>query len=71
MGEIFVVAEHRKGETREITFEMLFKAKELCRSSSHNLTAILLAGKDERLVDDLAKWADRVIVFEDKPSSKF
>ena len=65
MGEIFVVVEHRKGDVREITFEMLFKAKELCRASSHNLTAILLGGKDESYVSDLAKWADRVIAFED------
>ncbi len=65
MGEIFVVVEHRKGEIREITFEMLFKAKELCRICSHNLTAILLGGKDAGFVDDLAKWADRVIAFED------
>ena len=71
MGEIFVVVEHRKGEIREITFEMLFKAKELCRTSSHNLTAVLLAGKDEGSMDDLAKWADRVIVFEDNRLENF
>ena len=65
MGEIFVVVEHRKGEIREITFEMLFKARELCRTSSHNLTALLLGGKDQGFVNNLAKWADRVIAFED------
>jgi electron transfer flavoprotein alpha subunit len=65
MGEICVVAEHRKGEIREITFEMLFKARELCRAGSHNLTALLLAGKDTGFADELAKWADRVLVFED------
>jgi electron transfer flavoprotein alpha subunit len=65
MGEIFVVAEHRKGEVREITFEMLFKARELCRAFSHRLTALLLAGKGTGFADDLAKRADRVLVFED------
>ncbi len=65
MGEICVVAEHRKGEIREITFEMLFKARELCRAFSHRLTALLLAGKDTGFADELAKWADRVLVFED------
>jgi len=65
MGEIFVVVEHRKGEIREISFEMLFKARELCRTSSHNLTALLLGGKDQGFVNNLAKWADRVIAFED------
>jgi electron transfer flavoprotein alpha subunit len=65
MGDIFVVAEHRKGEVREITFEMLFKARELCQANYHRLTALLLAGKDTGFADDLAKRADRVLVFED------
>jgi electron transfer flavoprotein alpha subunit len=65
MGDICVVAEHRKGKVRDITFEMLFKARELCRATSRNLTALLLGGKDTGFADDLAKWADRVLVFED------
>ena len=65
MGEICVVAEHRKGEVREITFEMLHKARELCQAFSHNLTALLLCGKDSGYGDALARWADRVLVFED------
>lgn len=65
MGQICVVAEHRKGEIREITFEMLFKARALCRAFSLPLTALLLAGKDTGYADDLARWADRVVVFED------
>jgi len=65
MGEIYVVAEHRKGEIREITFEMLYKARELCRALSRRLTALLLAGRDTGYADALAKRADRVLVFED------
>ena len=66
MAEIFVVVEHRKGEVRDITFEMLFKASELCREFSHDLTAILLGGKDSAFLDDIAQWADKVIAFEDE-----
>ena len=65
MGEICVVAEHRKGEVREITFEMLHKARALCQTFSHSLTALLLCGKDGGHGDALAEWADRVLVFED------
>ena len=65
MGEIWVVAEHRKGSLRDITFEMLFKAGELCKSSSHNLTVVLLAGKNTPLAAELAARADRVLVFSD------
>jgi len=65
MGDIYVVAEHRKGEIRDITFEMLFKARELCQTFSHRLTVLLLAGKDSGFADELASRADRVLVFED------
>jgi electron transfer flavoprotein alpha subunit len=66
MADIFVVVEHRKGEVRDITYEMLFKASELCKESSHDLTAILLGRRDSAFLDDIAQRADRVIVFEDE-----
>lgn len=65
MGDICVIAEHRKGKLREITFEMLYKARELSRTSSHRLTALLLAGKHSAFSEELSQWADRVLVFED------
>ena len=66
MGDIFVIAEHRKGEIRDITFEMLEKAGELGRALSCNVAAVLLSDGNEPFTDDLAKWADRVLVFEDE-----
>jgi len=71
MGEIFVVAEHREGEIREITNEMLFKAGELCREYSYSLTAILIGGKDLAFVDDIRTKVDKVIVFEDEKVASF
>ncbi|MDY6973814.1 MAG: electron transfer flavoprotein subunit alpha/FixB family protein [Thermodesulfobacteriota bacterium] len=65
MGEIFVLVEHRRGEVRDITFEMLSKANELCRNFSHNLSAIFLGGEDMKGVDDIVSRADRVIAFRD------
>ena len=65
MGDIFVIAEHRNGEIREITFEMLQKAGALAQDLSCNVTAVLLKDSSESFTDDLAKWADRVLVFED------
>lgn len=65
MGDLFVVAEHRQGELRDITFEMLFKAGALCREHDHTLTAVLLGPKDSGFSAQLAEWADRVIAFED------
>ena len=66
MGDIFVIAEHRKGEVRDITFEMLQKAGALAQALSCNVTAVLLGGRNEPFADDLAKRADRVLVFEDE-----
>ena len=66
MSEIFVVVEHRQGEVRDITYEMLFKADALCREFSHTLTAVLLGGKAEAFLKDIAPKADRVLVFEDE-----
>ncbi|MFH1122702.1 MAG: electron transfer flavoprotein subunit alpha/FixB family protein [Pseudomonadota bacterium] len=66
MGEIFVVVEHRNGEVREITHQMLWKASELSQKLSQRLTAVLIGGKDEPFIDDLRKRADSVILVEDE-----
>jgi electron transfer flavoprotein alpha subunit len=71
MGEIFVVVEHRQGEMREITLQMLWKADELCQKLSHDLTAILLGGKDEPLINEISNRADRFIVIEDERLKDF
>jgi electron transfer flavoprotein alpha subunit len=66
MGDIFVIAEHRNGEIRDITFEMLKKAGMLAQDLSCNVTAVLLAGPNEPFAEHLSKWADRVLVIEDE-----
>jgi len=71
MGEIFVVVEHRNGEVREITHQMLWKAGELSQELSERLTAVLIGGKDEPFVDDLRKRADSVILVEDERLREF
>jgi electron transfer flavoprotein alpha subunit len=64
MGEIFVVVEHRQGEVRDITFEMLNKASDLCRKLSHTLTAVMLGSEADPLMEEIATRADRVILYE-------
>jgi electron transfer flavoprotein alpha subunit len=71
MGEIFVIAEHRQGGVREITLQMLWKADELCRKLSHTLTAVVMGGKDEPFVNEIAERADKVIVVEDERLKAF
>lgn len=71
MGDIFVVAEHRQGELREITLQMLFKANELSQTLSHTLTAIMIGAGDEAFMNELTKRADRVIAVGDEQLRNF
>jgi len=66
MGDIFVIAEHRNGKIRDITFEMLQKAGALAQELSCQVAAVLLEGPDGTFAETLSKWADRVLVFEDE-----
>jgi electron transfer flavoprotein alpha subunit len=45
MAEIFVLVEHRQGQVRDVTYEMLTKGRELAQKTNAQLTAVLL-GKD-------------------------
>ena len=71
MGEIFVVVEHRSGEIREVTLQMLWKANELAQALSHNLTAVLLTDNGDAYVSEIKEGADRIIVVEDESLKDF
>jgi len=62
MADIFVVIEHRLGELREISLQMLTKADELGRKLSAGVTAVLLAGPEDGFENEIAVRADRLIV---------
>jgi len=63
-GEIFVLAEHRMSELRDVTFEMLTKGHELAGQLSTQLTAVLLGKDVDGMAQELAKWAHKVIYVE-------
>ncbi len=71
MGEIMVLAEHRQGELREVTIEMLFKARQLCEQESLSLTAVLLTDGQSDFAEQLKKWADQVVVYKDNRLGNF
>jgi electron transfer flavoprotein alpha subunit len=62
--EIFVLAEHRKGMIRDITWEMLGKGRELASQAGAGLTAVLLGHKARGFAEELAPMASRVLVVE-------
>jgi len=71
MKEIFVLAEHRQGQIRDIAFEILTKGKELAEKTNTDLTAVLL-GKDVREhAKTLSQYAKKVLLVEDTKLENF
>jgi len=71
MVEIFVLAEHRQGQIRDITYEMLTKAHEIAGKNNAETTAIIL-GKDVKdKAAALAEYAQKVIVIQDPKLENF
>jgi electron transfer flavoprotein alpha subunit len=62
MNEILVLAEHRNGELRDITLEMLGKARALGDASGRGVTALLLGSGVGGLAGALKDQADVVLV---------
>lgn len=71
MTKIFVLAEHRQGQMRDITFEMLTKAAELAQKTNAELTAILLGKNVREHAKTLAEYAKNVILIEDAKLENF
>jgi len=64
MNEILVLAEHRGGELRDVTFEMLGKAGALAGASGGAVTALLLGAGVGDLASRLTNYADDVLVVD-------
>ncbi len=71
MAEIFVLAEHRQGQIRDITFEMLTKGKELAEKTNANLTAVLLGKEVKEQARTLSEYAKKVLLIEDPKLENF
>ncbi len=65
MSKIFVITEHRDGELREITLQMLQKANELCVTLSASLTAVVLGAETEAFATQIGPLADEIITVAD------
>ncbi len=69
--EIFVLAEHRQGQIRDITFEMLTKSRELAEKMKADLTAILLGKNARKQAETLSEYASKVLLVEDDKLENF
>jgi len=71
MNELFVLAEHRKGQIRDITFEMLTKGRELAEKTNSDLTAVLLGKEVKEHAKTLSEHAKKVLLIEDAKMENF
>ena len=71
MAEIIVLAEHRKGALRDITFELLAKGREITDSGGLELSALVLGSGCSGLADELSNHADRVLVVDHPDLAEF
>ena len=71
MSEIFVLVEHRRGEIRDITFEMLTKGRELAQKNGTSLTAVLIADHSEKFTDKLKNFADKILSIDEAKAENF
>jgi electron transfer flavoprotein alpha subunit len=71
MKEIMVLAEHRSGELRDVTLEMLTKGRELAEAQDARLAVALLGHNVADFSEILKKWAHHVIVVEDPRLENF
>jgi electron transfer flavoprotein alpha subunit len=65
MGDIFVLAEHRRGELREVSLEMLAAASAVAPQLGGNITAILLGSGVNSFAEKLAGYSDKVLYVDD------
>lgn len=71
MAQIFVLAEHRQGQIRDITYEMLTKARDIAEKAGAELTAVLVGKDVKEQAGMLAEYAKFVIVIEDAKVENF
>jgi electron transfer flavoprotein alpha subunit len=71
MGKIFVLAEHRQGQIRDITYEILTKARELAEKTNSELTAIILGEDVKEQAKPLSEYAKTVLIVQDAKMEGF
>jgi electron transfer flavoprotein alpha subunit len=67
MSDIFVLAEHRQGELRDVSLELLTLAGRL----GGNVTAVLLGSGVDEFANKLAGFADKVMLVDDPMYQNF
>jgi len=65
MGEILVLAEHRRGEIRDVTWEMLARGRELAKTLDAEINVALLGKGLGHFAEALARNSNKVFLIDD------
>ncbi len=65
MGEILVLVEHRRGEVRDVSMEMLGLANSLAKKHGLEVTALLLGDQASSFEDTFLKLCDTLLLLKD------
>ena len=68
--DIFVIVEHRRGEIRDITLELLTKGYELSKDRGR-LHAVLIGFQNEKMIDELKQFSDGILNIDDEKLKDF
>ena len=71
MAELFVLTEHRQGDIRDVSFEMLTKGRELAKKTNTDLTAVLLGHNVRDHAKRLADHAEKALLIDDERLKNF
>jgi electron transfer flavoprotein alpha subunit len=71
VAEIFVLAEHRQGIIRDITYEMLTKARETAQKRNIMVVSVLLGNDVDKGAEILSEYVEKLLVIEDPRLENF
>ena len=71
MSGIWVLIEHRRGEIREVSYEMLGKGRMAAENLNQELSAVILASDAKVYVDKIKKYASQILTVEDKQLEQY
>ncbi len=71
MSDIFILAEHRQGKLRDITYEMIGLGEHLAKQRNVSYTGVLLGHEVKPFVEDLITRVPKILVIEDETLKHF
>ncbi len=69
--DVFAIVEHRRGQARDVTFEILTKARDIASQTGGKAYAVLLGSNAEPIIEQIKPYAERIIYIENEKLASF